>query len=101
MDAAVPGGVLGALRPRAPEAVVRALEHHFAAALFGGAECPSPWLARRLWEAAVRPRREGHGAARPWARDRDFRDAGMAGAARSASWRALSGWRRWLAAVAG
>lgn len=105
VDAAVPEETLRALRPRGPEPLLRALEHHFAAALFADAACPSPWLARRLWEAAIQPRRQGHGAARPWSRDRAFADAGVpvadASSLRGASWRDLPGWRRWLAAVAG
>lgn len=100
MDAAVPPYVLDDLRPRGPEAVLARLRRHFAAALFAGAECPSPWLAQRLWEMAIQPVSQGHGAARPWQRDADFTAAGVArGDAARPSWRDVSGWRRWLTAV--
>lgn len=104
MGAAVPAEVLSALRPRGPEALHARLERHFAATLFAGAACPSPWLSQRLWEMAICPRAQGHGAARPWQRDAEFAAAGIAPAdtgeaLRTASWRDLSGWRRWLTAV--
>jgi hypothetical protein len=104
MDAAVPDDVLHALRPPGPEPLRRRLERHFAATLLAGADCPSPWLQRRLWELAIRPAYEGHGAARPWQRDRDFAAAGVppadaAGASPADGWRDLAGWGRWLRAV--
>ena len=102
MDAMIPAEVLAALRPRGPEALHARLERHFAVAFFAGAACPSPWLAQRLWETAIRPGAQGHGAARPWQRDADFAAAGVTRPAetlRRASWRDLAGWRRWLAAV--
>lgn len=104
MDAPVPAETMRALRPRGPESPLRRLEGHFAATLFGGANCPSPWLERRLWEAAIRPRAHGHGAARPWQRNDAFAGAGVAPAdasesLRAPSWRDLPGWRRWLSAV--
>jgi hypothetical protein len=104
MDAAVPARVMEELRPRLPDAAARGLERHFAATLFGGADCPSPWLQRRLWEMAVRPRAHGHGHARPWLRDAQFTAAGVAPAeaaerARAPSWRDLPRWHRWLSAV--
>ena len=58
-DAPVPAGVVDALRPRGPAWVLHRLERHLAATLAGEAECPSPWLCRCLWEAAVRPRHAG------------------------------------------
>lgn len=105
MDAPVPAETMRALRPRGPEPLLRRLEGHFAATLFGAADCPSPWLERRLWELGIRPGGQGHGAARPWRRDDDFADAGVAPAGapeslRTPSWRDPAGWRRWLSAVA-
>ena len=98
VDAPVPAVVVEALRPPGPEWMLRRLEMHLAAALAGEAACPSPWLERRCWEAAVRPRV----AARPWHRDEDFRAAAVPSpraAASIASWRALPAWRRWLTTV--
>jgi hypothetical protein len=104
MDAPVPDEVLRGLRLRGPQWLLRRLDGHLAATLFGGADCPSPWLERRLWEMAIRPGAGGHGAARPWTRDRAFVQAGVvpAGATGSLpapSWRDPAGWRRWLSAL--
>lgn len=106
MDAPVPDDAMRALNPRGPEPLLRRLEGHLAATLFGGADCPSPWLERRLWEAAIRPRAHGHGHARPWQRNDAFAHAGVSPTdasetLRISSWRDLPGWRRWLSAVRG
>jgi hypothetical protein len=66
----VPEGVLAALRPAGPDAVLHLLERHFTReAIASEAWSPPPWLHRLLWEAAVRPRSGGHGRRRPWQND--------------------------------
>jgi len=64
---AVPPALLAPLRPPQPDLVLRALERHFALILLPGhLDCPSVTLRQLLWTVAVRPRRSGHGASRPW-----------------------------------
>jgi hypothetical protein len=66
----VPAEVLDALRPSVPEAMLRAVARHSALVLFPtGADCPSARVRRWFWSAAVRPRRSGHGASRPWRKE--------------------------------
>jgi hypothetical protein len=65
--AAVPDEVLKSLHPPYPEFIVQRLERHLVSSLFPSEDrCPSVWLTRRLWEAAVAPRWSKHGTARPW-----------------------------------
>lgn len=45
-------------------------ERHAAREMFPSPErCPSQWLRRTLWTAAIQPARSGHGSARPWLLD--------------------------------
>lgn len=69
----VPDPVLEALDPGLPGPARRLLLRHLALELLGDRRrCPSLRLRRRMWSAAVRPRRSGHGASRPWSHEGDF-----------------------------
>lgn len=67
----IPPGVLDALEPRLPPALLRRLARHFLLRSVAAAEiaCPSPRVVRLLWEMMVQPVRSGHGSARPWVGD--------------------------------
>ena len=66
-DLPVPSDLLERLKPRVPDVLRRALMRHFANGLVRhGAACPSARLDRALWSVAMQPRRNGHGAIRPW-----------------------------------
>ncbi|MFN2399280.1 MAG: nucleotidyltransferase family protein [Gemmatimonadaceae bacterium] len=63
----VPDEVIEELRPRLSPAVMDRLERHFAVELFAPeALCPSVQLSRTMWQLAILPGRNGHGAVRPW-----------------------------------
>lgn len=64
---AVPEGILHHLEPRLPQSARMRLTRHFANGLVrNGLTCPSTRLDNGLWTAAIQPRRQGHGGARPW-----------------------------------
>lgn len=66
-------GMLRRLRPRWSPVLLGGLARHFTATLVHVDErCPSIRLNRFLWTAAIRPRRYGHGAARPWTASPDL-----------------------------
>lgn len=66
-DLAVPAEQLSRLEPRIPEILRRPLMRHFSNGLArNGTVCPSARLDRGLWSLAMQPRRNGHGAVRPW-----------------------------------
>jgi hypothetical protein len=59
--------MLRRLRPRWSSLLLSGLVRHFTATLVHVDElCPSIRLNRYLWTAAIRPRKHGHGSARPW-----------------------------------
>ncbi|MCC6930670.1 MAG: nucleotidyltransferase family protein [Gemmatimonadaceae bacterium] len=63
----VPPAVLRALDPGVGEWVGEVVFRHFVLQLVPMAQRnPSEGLARLLWTAGMRPKRSGHGAARPW-----------------------------------
>ena len=73
VDAPIPAEVVKALQPRLGAFTLRRLERHFTALLLPFAVvCPSVWLERKLWEAALVPERSGHGSARPWDHSSDY-----------------------------
>lgn len=77
VDGPIPAAVLSALAPERSTTALGFLERHFVAGLFDeGHACPSTRLKRRLWEAAIEPKRSGHLRSRPWARNKDFTPAG-------------------------
>ena len=66
-DLDVPQSVMTRLRPLLPEIVRRPLIRHFINGLVHGEmACPSARLDQALWSLAMQPRRDGHGAIRPW-----------------------------------
>lgn len=72
----VPADVLDELRPGLPEFMRRPLARHFVRALARHhAGCPSMRLNRALWSIAMQPRRNGHGAVRPWLMSLDLLSA--------------------------
>lgn len=82
----VAGRVLDELRPALPDAVLSALERHFALRLFSvGSGCPSVRLGRALWRLGMRAD-DGPGGVRPWDHREDFAAAqeGADGALRRA-----------------
>jgi hypothetical protein len=103
--ASIPDGLLAALRPRWPEAVLRRLERHFAHETVQFEElCPSVLMQRTLLTAAMRPR----AARSPAPRDTEWHgptkpalelmpDMQLAGWQQSA--RGFGAWRRYLAVV--
>jgi hypothetical protein len=102
----VPSAWIESFRPRGSTYLLASIEHHLATSLLPSRQsCPSRTLTRWMWEAAVQPRRSGHGAARPWAHDRLVRETFLRGRAPSAWTRiriqlqALRGWARYLSAV--
>ena len=59
--------LLSRLEPWIPDVLRRPLMRHFANGLVRhGTVCPSARLDRALWSFAMQPRRNGHGAIRPW-----------------------------------
>jgi hypothetical protein len=59
--------LLSRLQPGMPGVLRRPLMRHFANGLVrNGMVCPSARLDRALWSFAMQPRRNGHGAVRPW-----------------------------------
>ncbi len=96
----VPEWVETALRPYRSEYLLGPLSRHLELQLLpSDALCPSHQLSAVLWSAAIRPRRSGHGAIRPWHAPKEIVAAGvapslmkrMAGHAR----RSMA-WRRYL-----
>ncbi len=93
----VPSWVEAALRPYRSEYLLGPLSRHLELQLLpSDAFCPSHQLSAVLWSAAIRPRRSGHGAIRPWHAPKEIVTAGvapslmkrMAGhARRSVAWR--------------
>jgi hypothetical protein len=72
-DLAVPASVLEALKPLWPEAIRLRLERHLTNAIVANDHgCPSVRLDQALWELAMLPRRDGHGATRPWSVSKDL-----------------------------
>ena len=92
--AAVPDAVLDALAPQLPSAVLRRLRSHYAAHALPvpGAPPGSVSVGRTLWTLGVQPRREGHGASRPWLDTEEWVRGpdGMRAARRSAARRIIS-----------
>jgi len=87
----VPVDVLAELRPPGSEWWLQRVERHFLANLFPSSDaCPSLLLARRLWEAGIRPGWSGHRHARPW----QVSERWGAGAELPASTPRLSLWTR-------
>lgn len=68
----VPAATLALLAPRQPEALRARLLRHLVLQGLELAPCPSRLLRQGLWRAMIQPGREGHGAARPWARNAEF-----------------------------
>ena len=63
----VPDGVLAELAPAGSRALLARLERHFVHVLLRcDATRPSVGLDRALWNMAIQPQRQGHGAVRPW-----------------------------------
>jgi hypothetical protein len=63
----VPTELLRRVEPRIPDILRRPLMRHFANGFVRhGTVCPSARLDRALWSVAMQPRRNGHGAIRPW-----------------------------------
>ena len=63
----VPDDVLGALAPAGSSGLLARLERHFVHVLLRrDATRPSVGLDRALWNMAIQPQRQGHGAVRPW-----------------------------------
>lgn len=81
--APVPEAVLERLRPGGSSRRTERIARHLAHEVTGNDRaCPSVWLRRRFWEAAIRPESSGHGPARPWdVCDRPWRLRGEAPAA--------------------
>lgn len=66
-DLPVPSERMRQLEPRLPKSLRQPLMRHFANGLLrNGIMCPSARLDRALWSLAMQPRRNGHGATRPW-----------------------------------
>jgi hypothetical protein len=63
----VPERVMQALRPPLPASVMSRIARHFALHVFAReGVCPSEFVERTLWEAAILPGWSGHAATRPW-----------------------------------
>lgn len=63
----VPESVLTAIEAPTPPAVRGVVERHLVGQLFATERtCPSEWLRRFLWKAAIRPGRLRLGEGRPW-----------------------------------
>lgn len=102
----VPPSVLRQLAPALRPLVLDRLARHFTQiALRNGSACPSVTLRRALWVLAFQPRRNGHGASRPWLGGFAFDAAPSATPSLGARLRARAGrWRQWtryLAAMLG
>lgn len=90
--------LLAALRPRRTAWTLDLLERHLAGvAGLAPTGCPSVWLERALWTAAMAPRASGHGARRPWTAGDDWAVVAPDLLAASGGTRP----RRWGAAVRG
>jgi hypothetical protein len=75
-DIEAPAGVSKAMAPPMADWSLKHLERHFITGLLPPAlQCPSVRLQQLLWGAAIRPRRSGHGRARPWSRKAAVRAA--------------------------
>jgi hypothetical protein len=99
---AIPDSVLSALRPSGSRRTLRLIERHLATNLLAGERaCPSVRVLNTMWEAAIRPRRSGHGAVRPWHEaPRQPPSARRPGVTRlQAHLRKLTAWRRYLVTV--
>lgn len=71
---AVPHAAMRALQPRGLPLAQRSLTRHFINGVARiGPACPSARLDQLLWNLAIQPRREGHGAVRPWLVSLDLR----------------------------
>ena len=69
----VPEHVLEALKPPLSETVLNRLARHFVLHLFGSeVVCPSEYVERVMWTAAIRPGWSGHRTARPWTHTHAF-----------------------------
>jgi hypothetical protein len=72
-DMPVPERVMDALKPPLPESVLNRLARHFALHLFAPeGVCPSEFVERTLWAAAIMPGWSGHSATRPWTHTHGF-----------------------------
>lgn len=71
MGASVPAGALQRLTPGLPAPVLERLARHFGSRVLGARRAPDR-IEHAIWELAMRPRRCGHGAVRPWDHDDDF-----------------------------
>ena len=104
--APVPEEVLRELQPATPVTLRGVVTRHLENEVIGGsAACPSLRLQRIMWSAAVRPRRSGHGANRPWS-EADWNEmladqpqAGDAFPEALQSSRRFSAWIRYLRTV--
>lgn len=68
--ASLPAPVMERLGRASTQRIVGICERHAAREMFPSPDrCPSQWLRRTLWEAAIQPDRAGHGSARPWLLD--------------------------------
>lgn len=75
----VPEAVIDRVRPRMPDVMQRLLARHFLNSILQSDQaCPSLRLDQLLWTMAMRPRREGHGAIRPWLLARELTSAFVA-----------------------
>lgn len=105
--AVVPGDVVDRLERSTSRRTAGIAERHAIREMFPSPQrCPSEWLRRRLWEAAIRPRRGGHGGARPWLLDDmllenidpEAREVGVLRAFRHVP--RVGDWVRYVAAIA-
>lgn len=68
--ATLPAWVMERLGGATTRALAGVCERHAAREMFPTPDrCPSQWLRRVLWEAAIQPDEAGHGGARPWLLD--------------------------------
>jgi putative nucleotidyltransferase-like protein len=72
-DLPVPTEILENLRPRWPGVLHASLQRHLTNGIVSSERvCPSVRLDQTLWELAMLPRRDGHGAIRPWSVSKDL-----------------------------
>ncbi len=104
--ATLPAGVMERLGRATTQRLHGVCERHAAREMFPSADrCPSQWLRRTLWEAAIQPGRAGHGGARPWILDDmapenvhpEAREVGMLRAFRHLT--RLGSWARYVGAI--
>jgi hypothetical protein len=102
-----PERVLQRLAPPLPRPAREIVARHLGTIVLpaSSAGCPSTRMVKWMWEAAIRPRRSGHGAVRPWSREEVAVETFSHGpAARGRDkvrlhLRKLSLWRRYLASL--